>query len=268
MDEIFALFAQMRWQDALDILLVAFVVYHVILLIRGTRAMQMVGGLGVVLAVLVMSRYLELETVNWIINSFFSSIILVIIILFQADIRRALSRMGQGPFFGSGSEASATLEEVVRTAVSLASRMMGGLMVLERNTGLVEYVETGTKVDARVSRELMVSLFQPPGPLHDGAVVIRGDRIVAARCLLPLSTNPNLGRHLGTRHRAALGLSEDTDAVCVVVSEERGRVSVAVGGKLTPDLDAAALRNLLFELFEVGEARHHRLLFWRQNGRA
>jgi diadenylate cyclase len=263
MSEILALFAQMRWQDVADILLVAFVVYHVILLIRGTRAMQMLAGLGVVLMVLVVSRHLNMETTNWILNSFFASFILIIVVLFQSDIRRALSRMGQGPLFGAGSDPSEILEEVVRTAVSLASRMTGGLVVLERKMGLANYIETGTKVDAKVSRELMVSLFQPPGPLHDGAVVIRGERIVAARCLLPLSGNPNLGRHLGTRHRAALGLSEESDAVCVVVSEERGRVSVAVGGRLTPDLDAAALRNMLYELFEVGRERHRRFLPWR-----
>jgi len=268
MNEILALFAQMRWQDAADILLVSFVIYQVILLVKGTRAMQMILGLGVVVATLVVSQLLQLETINWILNSFLSSIILVIIILFQSDIRRALSRMGQGPFFAAGADPSPTLEEVVRTAVSLASRMMGGLIVLERNVGLADFVETGTKLDARVSRELMVSLFQPPGPLHDGAVIVRGERIVAARCLLPLSTNPNLGRHLGTRHRAGLGLSEESDAVCVVVSEERGRVSVAVGGKLTPDLDAAALRNLLFELFEVGEHKRGRFWLWRRGGNA
>ncbi len=261
MGEILALFAQMRWQDVVDILLVAFVIYHVILLVKGTRAMQMILGLGLVFLAMVISRRLELETINWIVGNFLSSFILVIIILFQSDIRRALARMGRGPFFASGAEASQTLEEVVRSAVSLASRMLGGLIVLERHMGLADYAERGTLVDARVSRELLVSIFQPPGPLHDGAVIISGDRIKAARCLLPLSTNPNLGRHLGTRHRAALGLSEESDAVCVVVSEERGRVSVAVDGRLTPDLDAAALRTLLFELFEVEPSRRRR--WWR-----
>lgn len=268
MGELLALFAQMRWQDIADILLVSFVVYQVILLVKGTRAMQMILGLGVVVVTLVVSQLLKLETINWILNSFLSSIILVIIILFQSDIRRALSRMGQGPFFATDTDLSPTLEEIVRTAVSLASRMMGGLIVLERGVGLADFVETGTKLDARVSRELLVSLFQPPGPLHDGAIIIRGESIVAARCLLPLSTNPNLGRHLGTRHRAALGLSEESDAVCVVVSEERGRVSVAVDGKLTPDLDAAALRNLLFELFDVGERKRRRFFPWRASGDA
>lgn len=267
MSELWAFFQQIRWQDLLDILLVSFVIYQVILLVRGTRAMQMIMGLGVVLVFLVVSQRLNLVTINWIITSFLSSFILVVIILFQSDIRRALARMGRGPFLASVADPAAHLEEVVRTAISLASRMTGGLIVLERRIGLADYIATGVRIDARVSRELMIAIFQTSGPLHDGAIIIVGDRIDAARCLLPLSTNPNLAHHLGTRHRAGLGLSEETDAVCVIVSEERGRVSVAVGGKLTPDLDAVALRNLLYELFELGERKHSRLKWWRR-GRA
>lgn len=258
MSEILALFEQMRWHDLADIALVTFVVYQGILLVRGTRAMHMLLGLGVVFVTLVISQQLHLYTINWIINSFLSSLILVVIILFQNDVRRALARLGRGPFFGASGDPAFTLEEVVRTAVGLASRMTGGLIVLERHIGLGEYMAAGVPLDARVSRELLMSIFQPPAPLHDGAAIISGERIKAARCVLPLSPNPELGRQLGTRHRAALGLSEETDAVCVVVSEERGRVSVAVGGRLTPDLDAVALRNLLFELFEIQRNRRRR----------
>jgi diadenylate cyclase len=258
MSEILALFEQMRWHDLADIALVTFVVYQGILLVRGTRAMHMLLGLGVVFVTLVISQQLHLYTINWVINSFLSSLILVVIIIFQNDIRRALARLGRGPFFGATEDPGHTLEEVVRTAVGLASRMTGGLIVLERHIGLGEFINAGVPVDARVTRELLMSIFQPPAPLHDGAAIISGERIKAARCVLPLSPNPEIGRQLGTRHRAALGLSEESDAVCVVVSEERGRVSVAVGGKLTPDLDAVALRNLLFELFEVGRGRRRR----------
>lgn len=267
MSELLAILEQIRWQDALDIGLVAFVCYQVILLVRGTRAMQMILGLGVVISFLVVSQQLNLVTINWIITSFLSSFILVVIILFQNDIRRALARMGRGPFLGAGVDPAATMEEVVRTAVGLASRMTGGLIVLERRIGLADFMATGVNLDARASRELMISIFQTSGPLHDGAVFVVGDRIEAARCVLPLSTNPHLARHLGTRHRAALGLSEETDAVCVVISEERGRVSVAVGGKLTPDLNAVALRNLLFELFELGPRKRRKFMFWSK-GRA
>jgi diadenylate cyclase len=258
MSEILALFEQMRWHDLADIALVTFVVYQGILLVRGTRAMHMLLGLGVVFVTLVISQQLHLYTINWVINSFLSSLILVVIIIFQNDIRRALARLGRGPFFGAAEDPGHTLEEVVRTAVGLASRMIGGLIVLERHIGLGEFAGAGVPVDARVTRELLMSIFQPPAPLHDGAAIISGGRIKAARCVLPLSPNPEIGRQLGTRHRAALGLSEESDAVCVVVSEERGRVSVAVGGKLTPDLDAVALRNLLFELFEVSRTRRRR----------
>lgn len=266
MTEVMALLTQVGWRDILDIALVTFVVYQGILLVKGTRAMHMLMGLGVVFVALVVSQRLGLQTINWIINSFLTSLILVVIILFQADIRRALARLGKGPFATAEAEAGSTLEEVVRTAVTLATRMTGGLIVLERHIGLNDYVESGVHVDAKVTRELLIQLFQTSGPLHDGAVVVSGERVVAARCLLPLSANPALGRHLGTRHRAGLGLSEETDAVCVIVSEERGRVSVAVGGKLTPDLDAVALRNLLFELFEVGARRRNRLFAWSRRG--
>ncbi|MFH1058135.1 MAG: diadenylate cyclase CdaA [Pseudomonadota bacterium] len=266
MTEVMALLTQLTWRDILDIALVTFVVYQGILLVKGTRAMHMLLGLGVVFVALVVSQRLGLQTINWIINSFLTSLILVVIILFQADIRRALARLGKGPFATAEAEAGSTLEEVVRTAVTLATRMTGGLIVLERHIGLNDYIESGVHVDAKVTRELLIQLFQTSGPLHDGAVVVSGERVVAARCLLPLSANPALGRHLGTRHRAGLGLSEETDAVCVIISEERGRVSVAVGGKLTPDLDAVALRNLLFELFEVGARRRNRLFAWSRRG--
>ena len=266
MSEVLALLAQVGWRDVLDIALVTFVVYQGILLVKGTRAMHMLLGLGVVFVALVVSQRLGLQTINWIINYFLTSLILVVIILFQADIRRALARLGKGPFAAAEAEAGSTLEEVVRTAVTLATRMTGGLIVLERHIGLNDYVESGVHVDAKVTRELLIQIFQTSGPLHDGAAVVSGERVVAARCLLPLSSNPGLGRHLGTRHRAGLGLSEETDAVCVIVSEERGRVSVAVGGKLTPDLDAVALRNLLFELFEVGGKRRGRFFAWSRRG--
>lgn len=259
MNDLWVSLIQMRWNDVLDIAVVAFIVYKVIMLVKGTRAMQMLMGLGVVLITLVVSQQLNLVTTHWIIQSFLSSLILVVIILFQGDIRKALARMGRGPFFGSHTDVTRTLEEVTRAAVSMASRMTGALIVLERNIGLADYVEGGIRLDARVSREMLVTLFQTNTPLHDGAAIIHGDTILAARCVLPLTTNPQVGRNLGTRHRAALGLTEENDAVAVVVSEERGRVSVAVGGKLTPDLDAVALRTLLFDLFEAGEKKPRRL---------
>jgi len=212
--------------------------------------MHVLLGLGVVFFTLIISQLLHLSTINWLINSFLSSLLLAVIILFQNDIRRGLARLGQKPF-GITEDSIFTLEEVVRTAISLASRMTGGLIVLERHIGLGEYMATGVAIDAQVSRELLISIFQPSAPLHDGASIISSKRIKAAGCVLPLSPTPELGRQMGTRHRAALGLSEETDAVCVVISEERGRVSVAVGGNFILDLDAVTLRNLLFKLLEI-----------------
>lgn len=252
MSEVLALLGQMRWQDLADIALVTFVVYKIIMLLKGTRAMQMLFGLGIIFLFMVIVQELNLVTANWIINSFLSSLVLVVIVLFQADLRRALARVGRGPFFASSEESGSILDEVVRATITMASRMTGAIIVLERRIGLADYVEGGVRLDARVSREMLVSIFQTSAPLHDGAVIIRGDRILAARCVLPLTTS-KVGRNLGTRHRAALGLCEETDAVCVVVSEERGRVSVAVRGKLTQDLDAKALRRLLDQLFEAGK---------------
>ncbi|MBU1275094.1 MAG: diadenylate cyclase CdaA [Proteobacteria bacterium] len=260
MTDLLAPFYQLRWLDVVDIGLVAFVIYKIILLVKGTRAMQMLAGLGVVLITMVVARWLHLVTIHWIIQSFLASLILVVIILFQSDIRKALARMGRGPLLVGGHEAAAAnLEEVARTAVALASRMTGALIVLERRIGLADYVDTGVRLDARVSRELLMTIFQVTTPLHDGAVIISGGRIIAARCVLPLSTTSDGSRQVGTRHLAAMGLTEETDAVAVVVSEERGRVSLAVGGKLTQDLDAVALNNQLAELFQVGGKTPRRL---------
>lgn len=262
MNDLQALILQMTWLDLADIGLVAFVVYQIILLVKGTRAMHMLVGLGLVLLTLVVSQQLNLVTIHWIIQSFLSSLVLVIIILFQGDIRKALARMGSRPFLAQEADLTNTIDEVVRAAVSMASRMTGALMILERRIGLAEYVGAGVLIDAKVSREQLIQTFQTSGPLHDGAVIIRGDRILAARCMLPLSVNPGVVRQLGSRHRAALGLSEESDAVSVVVSEERGRVSVAEGGNLIQDLDAEALTKLLRELMGVGEPGNKRFFSW------
>ncbi|MCB2185691.1 MAG: diadenylate cyclase CdaA [Deltaproteobacteria bacterium] len=249
-----ALFRQISWSDIVDIACVAFVVYQTILLVKGTRAMNMLVGLGLVLVTLMVSQYFNLHTINWLLQSFLSYLVLVLIILFQNDIRKALAQIGRRPFLTRTAESLDCLEEVVRSAVNLASRMTGALIVLERRIGLADYVQAGVPLNASVSRELLVQLFQTSGPLHDGAVIIRGDTILAARCMLPLASGSGL-LQMGSRHRAALGLSEEADAVCVVVSEERGRVSVAQGGELTKDLDTNQLRNLLHELMELGERK-------------
>ncbi|MEK7783679.1 MAG: diadenylate cyclase CdaA [Candidatus Binatota bacterium] len=245
------IFTQLRWQDALDIGIIAFVVYRLIHMIRGTRAMQMIIGLVVVLLAYVSSQMLGLFTLNWMLDNFLGSIILVIIVIFQSDIRRALTQVGAAPLFGGADriERGQLLEEITKAVVALAGNRIGGLIVLDRDVGLNEYIEVGTRLDARVSKELIESVFIPHSPMHDGALVIQKGRAAAARCFLPLSVDPNLSKALGTRHRAAIGLTEETDAVAIVISEEQGKISLVVGGKVTQDLDGPQLRNSLQQLF-------------------
>jgi diadenylate cyclase len=245
------LFTQIRWQDLLDITLIACGVYWIIHLIRGTRAVQMLLGLVMVFLTYLGSQYFELYTLNWVLDNFLSSILLVIVVLFQNDIRRALTEVGRGSLFGVGDRAAygPVLEEVTKAVVSLTDKRVGALIVLEREIGLNDYIEVGIRLEARVSKELLCSIFPPAAPLHDGAVVIQRGRITAAGCFLPLTTNPNVSKMLGTRHRAAIGLTEETDAVVVVVSEEEGTISLVREGRITRDIDVGALHTALQQLF-------------------
>jgi uncharacterized protein (TIGR00159 family) len=246
------LIRQIRWQDILDIGIIAFLVYRSLQIVRGSRAMQMIIGLAVILVAYVSSRALGLFTLNWILDNFLASIILVIIVIFQSDIRRALTQVGTAPLFGSAERAiqpqEDVIEEVAQAAAALASRKVGALIVFQRDVGLNEYMEIGTRLDARVSRELIESVFLPHSPIHDGALVIQKGRVTAVRCLLPLSTNPNLRKTWGTRHRAALGVTEETDAVALVISEQEGTVALVVGGNVTENVNGARLRSALQDL--------------------
>lgn len=250
-DPVAELIGQLRWQDAIDLGIITFLIYRLLQLLRGTRAMQMVIGLAVVMTAFVISRALGLFTLNWILDNFLGSIILVIIVIFQSDIRRALTQVGTAPLFGTERMVQRRvdiIEDIVQAAMALAAKRFGALIVLQREVALNEYMEIGTRLDARVSRELMESVFQPHSPIHDGALVIQRGRVTAARCLLPLSTNPNLRKTWGTRHRAAIGVTEETDAVAIVVSEQEGTVALVVGGNVTENIDSTRLRSALREL--------------------
>jgi len=243
---------QHRWiLDVLDILLVSVIVYRLLLFIKGTKAAQMLIGLGVLLIASLLSRYLELYTLDWLVQSFWAQAVIALIILFQPEIRRALAQMGETQFLQTftSAEELRSLEEIVRAAVALANRKIGALMVIERDTSLKDFVEVGTPLDAKVSKELLMSIFHPASPIHDGAVVIKGNRIVAAGCFLPITLSPEVSKALGTRHRAGLGLAEETDAVIIIVSEETGMISLAIKGKLETNLDMGRLRNVLTDLF-------------------
>ena len=239
-----------RWQDALDIFLLAVLIYWGINLIRGTRAVPMLIGLGIVYAIYVVSGMLEIYTVNVLLNYLLDWTLVLVIIVFQNDIRRALTQVGSRPLFSPRDRIrqGQAVEELVKAVTYLASRRVGALIVLQHEVGLNEYIEVGTRLDAQVSRELITSIFLPGSPIHDGALIIQNGRITAAGCFLPLTTNPNVSKTLGTRHRAAIGLTEETDALALVVSEEDGTISLVREGKITRDVDAATLRTTLNRL--------------------
>jgi diadenylate cyclase len=247
------------WWDLLDIGLVSFLMYELLLLIRGTRAVQMALSGGFLLGLFFVSRWLQLETVNWVIRNLATYVVFAIIVLFQSDIRRALAHFGRAPFFRyfeRASSADETIEELVVAVTTLSARHIGAIIVIERQIGLRNYIEGGIPLDAMVTYDLMASIFQPLSPLHDGAAIIQGDRIAAAACFLPLSVNPLVSRDLGTRHRAALGLTEENDAVAIVVSEETGNISLVIAGDMERGLSADALRIRLRSL--LGARRRDR----------
>jgi diadenylate cyclase len=250
--EIRTALAHYRWfNDTMDIALVYYMFYRLLLIIKGTRAFQMLIGIGVIVLALIASRALEFHTLDWLIHSFWSQIVLALVILFQPEIRRALAQVGQNNLFTSMSVVEGTkfIEETVKAAVSMANKRIGALIVLERDTDLSTIVEMGTELDAKVTKELLVSIFLPYSPIHDGAAIIRNGRIVAAGCFLPLTLSSNLSKSLGTRHRAAAGLTEESDAVVVVVSEETGEISVVKHGAIEHNADAPALRKTLQDIF-------------------
>jgi diadenylate cyclase len=240
--------ASMGWWDVIDILLVSLVIYEVLKLIRGTRAVQMILGVGLIALLFYVSQWARLEAANWLIRNVASYLVFAVIVLFQADIRRALSHLGRAPifrYFAKSESAEESIEEIVVAADALAKQRTGAIIVIERQVGLRGYAEGGIPLDAMVSYDLLVSIFQPASPLHDGAVIVQGDRIAAAACFLPLTVNPRPGKQYGSRHRAAIGLTEENDAVALVVSEETGRISVAVDGEIELPADTQALRQRL-----------------------
>ena len=240
-----------RWQDVLDILIVTVIIYRILLIIKGTRAAQMLIGIGVLFVALLFSKYLGLYTIDWIIQSLWAQIVLALIILFQPEIRKTLAQMGEARFLPSFTsvEELRYLEEIVKGTVALANRKIGALIVIEKETSLNDITEMGTKLDARVSRELLLSIFHPSSPIHDGAIVIRGNRVVAAGCFLPLTLSMDISKAFGTRHRAGLGLTEETDAVVIIVSEETGGITTAVGDDMEKNVDIGDLRDFLTENF-------------------
>jgi diadenylate cyclase len=248
------LLAQLKpfhWQAILDIAVVAVIIYQLLMLIKGTRAVQLLKGLFTLLIASLLSRQLSLTTLAWILDKVWQMLLVALPVVFQPELRRALEQLGRGKFITmhpgtvGTEEIKKLIEELVKCAQVLAQSRIGGLIVLEKNTGIQEFIETGVKIDGVVSSEFLINIFIPKSPLHDGAVIIRGDRVAAAGCFLPLTQNNGLQKDLGTRHRAALGLSEVSDALIIIISEETGVISAARNGELTRFLDEKSLRDLL-----------------------
>jgi len=257
------LLALVNWRDVLDVALVAAIVYRVFVMFRGTRAVQMLFGLAVIVAVIAIARRLELRTVGWLLEDLWAFWMIALIVLFQPELRQALTRIGQGGLLqrligASREERAHVVDEIANAVDVLAARRTGALVVVEGATGIRQYAELGVGIDALVSADLLVSIFQPASPLHDGAVIVQGTRIVSAACFLPLSRSLHLGSSLGTRHRAAIGITEEADAVAIAVSEETGRVSIAVEGQLERFDDAERLRQYLHERLDSGDVRPRR----------
>src|SRR5438552_2214456 len=239
---------QITGWNVLEILLIAVVFYQFLLLVRGTRAAQMLVGIGTLAVLLFALRRLNLPVINWITDHLLPYSIFAIIVIFQAEIRHILAKIGRMITFSSSVADTESFEDVVMAANLFSQQRTGALIVIEREIGLRTYIESGVPMDARLSYDLLVPIFRPSAPLHDGAVFVQKDRIAAAACFLPLSMNPVLSTQLGTRHRAGIGVTEETDAIAVIASEETGAISLAVGGKIERDLTVEQLRERMGEL--------------------
>ncbi|MDD5455214.1 MAG: diadenylate cyclase CdaA [Candidatus Ratteibacteria bacterium] len=236
-----------RWQDILEILILSFIIYRFLLFIQGRRALQVLLGLLVIIFAGIISQILHLEIISWILKNLFVAWAIFLIIVFQPEIRRGLARIGKTPFF-FWDEQESVIDEIINAVNFLSRNKYGALIVIQQEVGLRDYMESGVTIDARVSSELLISIFTPHTPLHDGAVIIEDDRIAASNCILPIKEEDLDIRHMGSRHRAALTLSKETDAAILVVSEETGKISLALRGSIRTDLDGISLRDEIVKL--------------------
>lgn len=246
------LIQSIRWQDIIDFIIIFYIIYRLLLLIKGTRAIQMLTGFGIVILTFLLAKNFGFYTLYIMLRELLSPLVIVLIVIFQDDIRRALAHFGKNPFFSGISkiEDIHVIDEILKAAFSMAKKRMGAIIVIERETGLRNFIEEGVYLDAKVDSGLLVSLFLPYGPLHDGAVIIQGGRLRAAGCFLPVSQSRSIPKQYGARHRAALGLSEQTDAIIVVVSEETADVTLFIEGRVKKGMDQKALSSLILSLLE------------------
>src|SRR5215510_3737150 len=244
--------SHLTWTAVLDILIVAYLIYHVLVFVKGTRAVQMALGLALIIVFYYVARWIQLETVTWLLTNILPYFVFAIIVIFQQEIRRALAHFGQAPLIAGFSSINRNefYDEIVLAVTTLASHQTGALIVIERDIGLKTYIESGIALDAALSYDLLVTIFNSSVPLHDGAVIVQNGRIAAAACFLPLTVKPRLSKELGTRHRAAIGVTEETDAVAIIVSEETGAISFAHDGEMERYLDPETLRQRVRDVFE------------------
>ncbi|OKP98818.1 diadenylate cyclase CdaA [Paenibacillus sp. P46E] len=266
-------FTDLTWKesikDIIDILIVSYIIYKVLNMVRGTRAIQLLKGILVLVVIWALSTLLDLYTLKWLMNQIFTFGIFAIFIIFQPELRRGLEQLGRGKFFGRAAEndeeISKLIGEVIKALNYLAQRKIGALIVFERATGLNEYTESGIPMRSVVSSELLINIFIPNTPLHDGALIMQEGQIAAAACYLPLSENPFISKELGTRHRAAIGISEVADSVSVVVSEETGQISLAINGQIVRDIKEESLISKLYEeLRATSPLKEKSSAFWKR----
>lgn len=243
------------WKPILEILFIWLLLYYVIRFFQGTRAIQVLMGLLILAVIFNIAKLLELNTINWVLTKLFTVGVVALLIIFQPELRRALARIGQNTLMVNLFNQGGVVDELVKTCEYFSRNRIGAIIAIERDVGLKNYIESGIQIDAKVTTELLISIFTSGTPTHDGGVIISGDRIASAGSLFPLSQKTDLSHQFGTRHRAALGLTEETDSVCIVVSEETRAISVVVYGKMTRNLDAEGLRRVLTTLFKPAERK-------------
>ncbi|HOX10304.1 MAG TPA: diadenylate cyclase CdaA [Candidatus Omnitrophota bacterium] len=233
------------WKPIIEIGIIWYIIYKLLEFVRGTRAVQVLRGIIIIAVIFLLTQQMRFDVINWIFTKLFALSVIAFLIVFQPELRSGLARIGREKVFGNIITEERTIEEIAKSVSILARKKIGAIIAIEREVSLEPYTESGVALDGSITSELLNTIFMPNTPLHDGGVVVHGDRIVAAGCLFPLSQSPDISKLLGTRHRSAIGLTEETDAVCVVVSEETGIISVANAGKLTRDLDRERLINHL-----------------------
>ncbi|RAV15287.1 diadenylate cyclase CdaA [Paenibacillus contaminans] len=258
-------------KEIIDVLIVSYVIYKLLMLLRGTRAIQLLKGIFVVMVTWALSITFHLNTLQWMMTQMFNIGLIALIIIFQPELRRALEQLGRGKLFSRSTaeedqEVNQRIGEIMKTVANLSKRRIGALIVFERETGLNEYIESGIPIGSEITSELLINIFIPNTPLHDGAVIIRQNRLMAAGCYLPLSENPFISKELGTRHRAAIGMSEVSDAISVVVSEETGQVSLAINGMVVRDIKEESLISKLHSELKPKVKEKTTFTFWKGKG--